>query len=140
MIGRRTGKLSCCGRGDVWAERGVRFIQFYHRDWNHHGKLPKGMPKMCQQTDQSAAALVRDNHPRCFTVWMACGGMKPGLTYGATDDFSYNSTGNPVPVHDLQATILHCLGIDHKQLTYKFQGRHYRLTDVSGEVVQDLLS
>ena len=158
------------------AERGVRFIQLYHRDWDHHGKLPEGMPKMCKQTDQPAAALVRDlkqrgmlndtlvvwggefgrtvycqgrltkddygrdHHPRCFTVWMAGGGTKPGITYGATDDFSYNVTENPVQVHDLQATLLHCLGIDHKKLTYKFQGRHYRLTDVSGDVVQDLLS
>jgi hypothetical protein len=157
------------------AERGVRFIQLYHRDWDHHGNLPKGLPKVCQQTDQPAAALVadlkqrgmldetlviwggefgrtvycqgrltptdygRDHHPRCFTVWMAGGGIQPGLTLGATDDYSYNITENPVHVHDLQATILHCLGVDHTRLTFKFQGRHFRLTDVAGNVVKPLL-
>jgi hypothetical protein len=82
----------------------------------------------------------RDHHPRCFTVWMAGGGIRPGVTYGATDDFSYNITEKPVSVHDLHATILHCLGIDHKKLTFKFQGRHYRLTDVHGSVVSELIS
>jgi arylsulfatase A-like enzyme len=82
----------------------------------------------------------RDHHPRCFTVWMAGGGVKPGVTYGTTDDFSYNVTENPVHVHDLHATILHSLGIDHTKLTYKFQGRHYRLTDVHGRVVRDVLA
>jgi hypothetical protein len=82
----------------------------------------------------------RDHHPRCFTIWMAGGGIKPGTTYGATDDFSYNVSENPVHVHDLHATILHCLGIDHKRLTFKFQGRHYRLTDVHGNVVREVLT
>ncbi|MCX6599686.1 MAG: DUF1501 domain-containing protein [Acidobacteria bacterium] len=82
----------------------------------------------------------RDHHPRCFTVWMAGGGVKPGVTYGTTDDFSYNVTENPVHVHDLHATILDSLGIDHTKLTYKFQGRHYRLTDVHGRVVRDVLA
>ena len=82
----------------------------------------------------------RDHHPRCFTIWMAGGGIKPGITHGETDDFSYNVVRDPVHVHDLNATILHQLGIDHKQLTFKFQGRHYRLTDVHGEVVQNLLA
>ena len=82
----------------------------------------------------------RDHHPRCFTGWMAGGGIKPGITYGATDDFGYNVTENPVHVHDLQATILHVMGIDHEKLTYQFQGRHYRLTDVQGEVVKDILA
>jgi hypothetical protein len=82
----------------------------------------------------------RDHHPRCFTAWMAGGGVKPGITYGATDDFGYNVTENPVHVHDLQATILHLLGIDHTRLTYHFQGRHYRLTDVHGEVVKAVLA
>jgi hypothetical protein len=158
------------------AERGVRFIQLYHRDWDHHGGLPKGLPKMCMQTDQASAALIRDlkqrgmlddtlvvwggefgrtvycqgrltaedygrdHHPRCFTIWMAGGGVKPGITWGATDDYGYNITENPVHVHDLQATILHLLGVDHKRLTYKFQGRHFRLTDVGGEVVRDVLA
>lgn len=81
----------------------------------------------------------RDHHPRCFSIWMAGGGIKQGLTYGATDDLGYNIVDNPVHVHDLQATILHLLGIDHERLTYKHQGRRYRLTDVHGHVVNDLL-
>ena len=157
------------------AERGVRFIQLYHRDWDHHGGLPAGMPKRCAETDQSAAALIqdlkqrgmlddtlvvwggefgrtvycqgrltkddygRDHHPRCFSVWMAGGGVKPGIVYGETDDFSYNIVENPVHVHDLQATMLHLLGIDHTRLTYKFQGRHFRLTDVHGQLVKPVL-
>ena len=82
----------------------------------------------------------RDHHPRCFTIWLAGGGVKPGYTHGETDDFSYNITRDPVHVHDLHATILHLLGIDHTRLTFKFQGRHYRLTDVHGNVVQPLLA
>ncbi len=158
------------------AERGTRFIQLYHRDWDHHGKLPQDLPKRCKETDQAAAALVtdlkqrgmlddtlviwggefgrtvycqgrlteteygRDHHPRCFTVWLAGGGVKPGITMGETDDYGYNVTKDPVDVHDLQATILHCLGIDHTRLTYKFQGRHFRLTDVAGSVVKPILA
>lgn len=158
------------------AERGVRFIQLYHRGWDHHLNLPKKIRQLTGETDQATAALIldlkqrgmlddtlvvwagefgrtvycqgtltatnygRDHHPRCFTVWAAGGGMKPGITYGETDDFSYNITENPLPVHDLNATILHCLGIDHKKLTFKFQGRDYRLTDVHGNVAQPLLS
>jgi hypothetical protein len=158
------------------AERGVRFIQLYHRDWDHHGGLPKGLPARCKDTDQASAALIsdlkqrgmlddtlviwggefgrtvycqgrltkddygRDHHPRCFTMWMAGGGMKPGVTLGATDDFCYNITEDPVHVHDMQATFLHCLGIDHTKLTYKFQGRHFRLTDVEGTVVKQILA
>jgi hypothetical protein len=157
------------------AERGVRFIQLYHRDWDHHGGLPKGLPKLCRETDQPTAALIadlkqrgmlddtlvvwggefgrtvycqgrltaddygRDHHPRCFTVWMAGGGIKPGLTIGATDDYGYNVTDRPVHVFDLQATILHCLGIDHTRLTFKFKGRHFRLTDVAGDVVKEMV-
>ena len=82
----------------------------------------------------------RDHHPRCFTIWMAGGGIKPGMTLGATDDFSYNVTEDPVHVHDLHATILHCMGVDHTRLTFKFQGRHYRLTDVHGNVVKKVLA
>ena len=158
------------------AERGVRFIQLYHRDWDHHAKLPEGLPKRCRDTDQASAALIqdlkqrgmlddtlvvwggefgrtvycqgrltkddygRDHHPRCFTIWMAGGGMRPGISYGETDDFCYNVVDKPVHVHDLQATILHCLGIDHTRLTYKFQGRSFRLTDVHGKVMKDLLA
>ncbi|WP_298865859.1 DUF1501 domain-containing protein [uncultured Gimesia sp.] len=158
------------------AERGVRFIQLYHRGWDHHLNLPTKIKQLASETDQATAALIldlkqrgmlddtlviwagefgrtvycqgtmtatnygRDHHPRCFSIWAAGGGMKPGMTYGQTDDFSYNITENPLPVHDLNATIFHCLGIDHKKLTYKFQGRYYRLTDVHGEVVKPLLS
>jgi hypothetical protein len=158
------------------AERGVRFIQLYHRDWDHHGKLPEGMPKRCMETDQPSAALIqdlkqrgmledtlvvwggefgrtvycqgrltkddygRDHHPRCFTMWFAGGGMKAGVTIGATDDYCYNVTEHPVHVHDIQATILHCLGIEHTKLTWKFQGRNFRLTDVHGQVVKPVLA
>ena len=158
------------------AERGVRFIQLYHRGWDQHGNLPKDISILCRETDQPAAALVadlkqrgmlddtlviwagefgrtvysqgkltndnygRDHHPRCFTIWMAGGGIRPGMTYGETDDYSYNITENPVHVYDLQATILHCLGINHKALTFKYQGRHHRLTDVHGNVVQQLIA
>ena len=157
------------------AERGVRFIQLYHRDWDHHGGLPKGLPTLCRQTDQASAALVRDlkqrgmlddtlvvwggefgrtvycqgrltegdygrdHHPRAFTIWMAGGGVRAGHSIGETDDYGYNITADPVHVHDLQATILHCLGVDHKRLTFKFQGRHFRLTDVHGSVVKSAL-
>jgi len=82
----------------------------------------------------------RDHHPRCFTMWMAGGGIKKGLTYGETDDFCYNVVKDPVHIHDMQATLLHCLGIDHKRLTYKFQGRSFRLTDVHGNVMKELLA
>ncbi|MFG0332371.1 MAG: DUF1501 domain-containing protein, partial [Maioricimonas sp. JB049] len=82
----------------------------------------------------------RDHHPRCFTMWMTGGGIKPGMTYGKTDEFSYNVVENPVHIHDLNATILHNLGIDHKQLTYRFQGRDFRLTDVHGNIVHDILT
>jgi len=81
----------------------------------------------------------RDHHPRCFTIWMAGGGIKPGMTYGETDEYSYNIVNDPVHIHDLHATILHCLGIDHTRLTFKFQGRHFRLTDVHGKIVKPIL-
>ena len=81
----------------------------------------------------------RDHHPRAFTVWLAGAGVKRGMSYGQTDDHSYNVASDPVHVHDLQATILHCLGIDHTRLTFKFQGRHFRLTDVHGEVVEGVV-
>ncbi len=158
------------------AERGVRFIQLFHRGWDQHGNLPRDIAKQCMQTDQPSAALIqdlkqrgmldetlivwtgefgrtvysqgtltekdygRDHHPRCFSVWMAGGGIKGGTVYGETDEFSYNIAENPVDVHDLHATMLHCLGVDHTKLTYKFQGRHYRLTDVHGSVVRPVLA
>jgi hypothetical protein len=173
------------------AERGVRFIQLYHQGWDQHGDLPRAIRVQARETDQPAAALIRDlkqrgllddtliiwggefgrtsysqgkltktdygrdHHPRCFTVWLAGGGIKGGLTYGQTDAYGYNITdadGNPISpdkstftpgavhVHDLQATILNLLGIDHERLTYQFQGRRYRLTDVHGHVVKDILA
>lgn len=157
------------------AERGVRFIQLYHQDWDHHGGLPSALPNLCKETDQPAAALVkdleqhglldetlvvwggefgrtnycqgkispnfgRDHHPRCFSIWLAGGGIKAGTRYGASCEFGYNIAENGVSVHDLQATLLHLMGIDHEQLTYKFQGRRYRLTDIHGSVVSGLIA
>jgi hypothetical protein len=158
------------------AERGVRFIQLYHRGWDQHNDLPRDIALQCKGVDQPSAALVldlkqrgmlddtlvvwagefgrtvycqgkltgtnygRDHHPRCFSMWMAGGGIQRGLTIGKTDDYSYNILEDAVHVHDLQATILHCLGIDHLRLTYKFQGRYFRLTDVAGNVVKNVLA
>ncbi len=158
------------------AERGVRFIQLFHKGWDQHTNLPKQIVGQCRDTDQPSAALVldlqqrglledtlvvwggefgrtvycqgtltaenygRDHHPRCFTVWLAGGGIKPGLTHGETDDYCYNITRDPVHVHDLHATLLHCLGIEHTRLTFLFQGRHHRLTDVHGNVVKEILA
>ena len=158
------------------AERGVRFIQVYHRGWDHHGGLPSRHPKIAREVDQGSSALIqdlkqrdllrdtlviwggefgrtvykqgkgnnfgRDHHPRCFSIWMAGGGIKGGITWGQTDDFCYNivdreNTG--VHVHDLNATILHQLGLHHEKLTWKYQGRNYRLTDVHGKVVKGIL-
>ncbi len=92
------------------------------------------------QGDLAAKNYGRDHHPRCFTMWMAGGGIKPGFSYGETDDYGYNIVENPVSMHDLHATILHQLGVDHEKLTFKFQGRHYRLTDVHGRVVREILA
>ena len=157
-------------------ERGVGFVQLYHRGWDQHGGLPKAIQVQCTETDRASAALVRDlkrrgllddtlviwggefgrtnysqgrltatdygrdHHPRCFTVWMAGGGVKPGYSHGETDEFGYNITEKGVHVHDFHATLLHVLGMDHEQLTYKFQGRRFRLTDVHGKVIRDLLA
>lgn len=156
------------------AERGVRFIQLFHRGWDHHSNVQKYLPTVAKETDQGSAALIadlkqrdmlddtlviwggefgrtvysqgkpatfgRDHHPRCFSIWMAGGGIKPGFSFGQTDDFCYNIAENPVHVHDFHATILHCLGINHEKLTYRFQGRDYRLTDVHGNVVKEILA
>jgi len=162
-------------------ERGVRFVQLFHRDWDTHGAnlnddIVNKLPAVCRETDGPAAALVkdlkqrgllddtliiwagefgrtpvnegrggvkflgRDHHPKAFTVWLAGGGVKPGQTIGATDEIGYNVAENPVSVHDLNATALQLLGIDHKRLTYRFQGRDFRLTDVEGNPVKQLLS
>jgi uncharacterized protein (DUF1501 family) len=158
------------------AERNVRFIQLYHPGWDHHGNLPTGIRRQCQDVDQACYALItdlkqrgmlddtlvvwggefgrtnysqgkltakdygRDHHPRCFTTWMAGGGVKPGMAFGKTDEFGYSVVEDGVHVHDMQATILHLLGIDHERLTYLFQGRYYRLTDVHGKVVEGILA
>jgi uncharacterized protein (DUF1501 family) len=91
------------------------------------------------QGDLTNTNYGRDHHPRCFTIFMAGGGIKPGTSYGETDDFGYNIVENPVHVHDFQATMLHLLGMDHEKLTYKYQGRRFRLTDVHGKVINDIL-
>jgi len=158
------------------AERGVRFIQIYHRGWDHHSNIAGRHPRIAKEVDQGSAALVqdlkqrgmlddtlivwggefgrtvyrqgggafgRDHHPRCFSIWMAGGGVKPGHSYGETDDWGYNildRDSRGVHVHDLNATILHQLGMHHERLTYRFQGRDYRLTDVHGRIVKDILS
>jgi len=88
----------------------------------------------------SATNYGRDHHPRCFSIWMAGGGVRPGMTFGETDDYSYNVVEDPVSVHDFHATVLHLLGIDHTRLTYRFQGRRYRLTDVHGKLVKQILA
>jgi hypothetical protein len=158
------------------AERGVRFVQLYHRGWDQHGNLPNRLREQCKDTDQPSAALVkdlkqrgllddtlvvwggefgrtvysqgniepnnygRDHHGRCYSIWMAGGGIKPGISYGRTDDFCYNVVENPVHIHDINATILHTLGVNHERLTYKFQGRDFRLTDIHGEIVKGILA
>ena len=158
------------------AEKGVKFIQLYHRGWDHHDDLPRNIRRQCADTDRASAALVtdlkqrgllndtlviwggefgrtnysqgeltntnygRDHHPKCFSIWMAGAGVKPGMTYGQTDEFGYNVIQDPVHIHDFQATLMHLLGIDHERLTFKFQGRRFRLTDVHGQVVRDILA
>jgi hypothetical protein len=157
-------------------EKGTRFVQLYHTDWDHHGnpgtELGKSLDDRCRETDQASAALVsdlkqrgllddtlviwggefgrtpqgeprdmmgRDHHLDAYTMWLAGGGVQGGQTIGKTDEIGYYSVEQTVHVHDLQATILHLLGLDHKRLTYRFQGRDFRLTDVHGEVVHDLI-
>ena len=158
-------------------ERGVRFVQIFHRGWDQHGDLPRDLTSQCKDVDQACYGLIqdlkqrgmledtlvicggefgrtvysqgalsetnygRDHHPRCFSLWMAGGGIKSGQTYGETDDMSYNITQNPVHVRDLHATILHALGIDHERMTYKFQGLDQRLTGVEpAKVIKDLFA
>jgi hypothetical protein len=158
-------------------ERGVRFVQLYHTDWDHHGdqanNLGEAIERRCQEVDRASAALVmdlkergllqdtlviwggefgrtpmgenratigRDHHVDAFTVWLAGGGIKPGFVFGETDELGFGVVENKVHVHDLHATILHLLGFDHEKLTYRFQGRDFRLTDVHGTVVEQLLA
>ncbi|MCC6232676.1 MAG: DUF1501 domain-containing protein [Verrucomicrobiales bacterium] len=161
-------------------ERGTRFVQLYHRGWDHHGgpdgNLVYDLKQRCAETDQATVALIRDlkerglldetlilwggefgrtpmmqgnpkpdqigrdHHPHGYTVWMAGGGIKPGIVHGSTDEFGFYATDGRVHVHDLHATILHLFGIDHLRLTYRFQGRDFRLTDVHGELVKPILA
>jgi len=180
MYGAELGKPSFannCLLARRMVERGVRFVQMYHTDWDHHGgpatDLGRPLETICKEVDQPAAALVkdlkqrglledtlviwggefgrtpmgeprettgRDHHIDAYTMWMAGGGLKSGLILGQTDELGYSILEDRVHVHDLQATILHLLGLDHKRLTYRFQGRDFRLTDVHGEVVKKLLA
>ncbi|HEY7306962.1 MAG TPA: DUF1501 domain-containing protein [Bryobacteraceae bacterium] len=184
LYGTEPGKKSFannCLLARRLVERGVRFVQLYHRGWDNHGTsshddIVNRLPSLCRETDRAAAALIhdlkqrglldstivvwggefgrtpmnearnnskflgRDHHPRAFTMWVAGGGFKPGITIGNTDELGYNIAEDPVDVHDLHATILNQMGIDHTKLTYRFQGRDFRLTDVSGNVVKQLLS
>jgi hypothetical protein len=152
------------------AERGVRFIQLYHKDWDHHGGIKRDVEGTAREVDQGAAALIkdlkqrgmlqdtlviwggefgrtpmgqgsgRDHHIKGFSIWMAGGGIKGGISHGATDELGYGAEKDIVHVHDLHATILRLFGIDHEKLTYKFQGRNFRLTDVAGQVVNLILA
>lgn len=158
------------------AERGVRFIQLYHRGWDHHNNIDQYVRESCQSSDQPSMALVadlkqrgmlddtlvlwggefgrtpmaqgdvnsrdagRDHHIRGFSMWLAGGGIKPGITYGTTDELGYYAEENPVHIHDLHATMLRLLGVDHERLTYRYQGRDFRLTDVAGRVVNEILA
>jgi hypothetical protein len=179
LYGAEPGKASFannCLLAARLAERGVRFVNLFHRDWDHHGDLPNAIRGQCKQTDQASAALIkdlkrrgllddtlvvwggefgrtaysqgdisktsfgRDHHPRCFSLWLAGAGIKGGVTFGETDEFAYNIVRDGVHVNDLHATILSCLGIDHEKFTYRFQGRDFRLTDVAGRVVREILS
>ena len=184
MYGTEPGKKSFannCLLARRLVERGVRFVQLYHRGWDNHGTsahddIVNRLSSLCRETDQAAAALVsdlkqrglldstlvvwggefgrtpmneernrskflgRDHHPRAFSMWMAGGGIQPGVTIGQTDELGYNPIEDPVDVHDLHATILSLMGIEHTKLTYRFQGRDFRLTDVSGNVVKKILA
>ncbi|HEX5102214.1 MAG TPA: DUF1501 domain-containing protein [Pirellulaceae bacterium] len=152
------------------AERGVRFIQLYHRDWDHHGGIKDQIAGIAKEVDQACAALItdlknrgmlqdtlivwtgefgrtpmaqgngRDHHMKAFSAWLCGGGIKGGITHGATDELGYNAVENIVEVHDLHATLLFLLGIEHDRFTYRWQGRDFRLTDVKGEVVKAVLA
>ncbi len=152
------------------AERGVRFIHLYHRGWDHHGNVKGNMEITAKEVDQPTAALItdlkqrgmledtlivwggefgrtpmaqgngRDHHIRGFSFFMAGGGVKGGSAYGGTDELGYKAVDRPFHVHDMHATMLHLFGVDHKRLTYRFQGRDFRLTDIAGEVVHDVLA
>ncbi|MFQ5734795.1 MAG: DUF1501 domain-containing protein [Planctomycetaceae bacterium] len=152
------------------AERGVRFVQLYHRAWDHHGGVKRAVAGTAGEVDRACAALIkdlkqrgmlddtlmiwggefgrtpmaqgsgRDHHIKGFSLWMAGGGVKGGVSHGATDELGYAAVKDVVHVNDFHATILHLLGIDHKRLTYRFQGRDFRLTDVAGRVVKPIVA
>ena len=153
------------------AERGVRFIQLYHKDWDHHGGVKDGVALKAGEIDRACMALItdlkqrgmlkdtlivwagefgrtpmsqggsgRDHHNKGFTAWMAGGGVRGGMAYGNTDELGYAAVENPVAVHDLHATMLALMGIDHLKLTYRFQGRDFRLTDVHGKVLREIVA
>jgi hypothetical protein len=180
MYGVERGKPSFaanCLLARRLVERGVRFVQLYHTDWDHHGSggdnLTTGLDRVCKDVDRACAALVKDlkqrgllestlviwggefgrtpmgevrdtvgrnHHIDAYTMWLAGGGVKPGLNLGATDELGYAAAEDKVHVHDLQATVLHLLGLDHTRLTFRYQGRDFRLTDVHGNVVKKLLA
>jgi hypothetical protein len=124
------------------AERGVRFTQLFHRGWDQHNNLPDHLANQCRDTDQPTGALITDlkqrgllEDTRCFSTWVAGGGVKGGVSYGATDDYSYNIVENPVHIRDLNATILHCLGMDHNRFTFRFQGLNQKPTGVEPATV-----
>jgi uncharacterized protein (DUF1501 family) len=158
-------------------ERGVRFVQLYHADWDHHGgpdiNLERGLERVCREIDQPCAALVNDlasrglledtivvwggefgrtpmgeiretvgrnHHIDAYTMWVAGGGFKPGIQHGETDELGFSVAKDKVHVHDLHATLLHQLGLNHERLTYRFQGRDFRLTDIAGNVVAPILN
>lgn len=179
MYGATPGKASFannCLMARRLLERGVRFVNVYHSNWDHHSDVAGGLKTECGVTDQASAALVkdlkargmledtlvvwggefgrtpmvesgaalnrsmgRDHHPQAFTMWLAGGGIRSGITLGSTDEFGFHVVEDPVHVHDLQATILHQLGLDHERLTFTYQGRPFRLTDVHGSVVKKLI-
>jgi hypothetical protein len=178
MYGAEPGKATYannCLLARRLVERGVRFVQLYHTDWDHHSDLGQPLEQVTREIDRPTAALVRDlkqrglldhtlivwggefgrtpmgetresgkagrnHHIDAYTLWMAGGGIKPGVTVGGTDDLGFSPAGDKIEIHDLHATMLHLLGLEHTKLTFKFQGRDFRLTDVSGNVVQKLLA
>lgn len=182
QYGAKPGKASFannCLLARRLVERGVRVVELYDSDWDHHANLANALPRKCRDVDQPMAALIsdlkqrgmledtlviwasefgrtplaqgmggdgektkpgRDHHKDAYTVWLAGGGIKGGLSYGKTDEFGFNVAENPVHVHDLNATVLHLLGLDHERLTFKYQGREFRLTDVQGKIVDALLA
>jgi hypothetical protein len=182
MYGAAPGKSSFvnnCLLARRLVERGVRVVQLYDADWDHHNDIATRLPAKCRDVDQALAALVRDlkqrglldetlivweaefgrtplrqgvsgdgaatrpgrdHHKDAYTVWLAGGGVKAGLSYGKTDELGFDAVENPVHVHDLNATVLHLLGLDHEKLTFKYQGREFRLTDVHGRVIRDILA